>query len=302
MNFGIPMAAGAGKFEQTFNVMNISLSGRPNLEQGGKILLPVSVLNKLTRLNIQYPMMFEISNPKSHRSSHCGVLEFTAEEGVCYMPKWMMNNLRLNDNDNLKIKSALLPLGNFLRIQPHTQSFLEISNPKAVLESALRSFSAMTKSEDFVIEYNKNKYTLRVLDIKPDGQSHAISIVEADVSVDFAPAMDSKEVTEPKPATTSTSTGLTFGSSTSKAIPGSKKTDDDEEEEEDSDEEEKNKFKAFAGSGNRLDGKSSTPPRLGTSPKSPLPSTSPSAANLSTTPTKGNYVAFGGKGYSLKDK
>jgi ubiquitin fusion degradation protein 1 len=34
-------------------------------------------------------MLFEISNVKEQRKSHCGVLEFVAEEGVAYMPYWV---------------------------------------------------------------------------------------------------------------------------------------------------------------------------------------------------------------------
>jgi hypothetical protein len=33
-------------------------------------------------------MLFEISNMKEGRVSHCGVLEFVAEEGVVYLPYW----------------------------------------------------------------------------------------------------------------------------------------------------------------------------------------------------------------------
>lgn len=40
-------------------------------------------------LHIEFPMLFEISNVKEPRVSHCGVLEFVAEEGVAYMPYWV---------------------------------------------------------------------------------------------------------------------------------------------------------------------------------------------------------------------
>ena len=34
-------------------------------------------------------MLFEISNDTTGRKSHCGVLEFIADEGVVYMPHWV---------------------------------------------------------------------------------------------------------------------------------------------------------------------------------------------------------------------
>lgn len=39
-------------------------------------------------LHIEYPMLFRVESP-SGRVTHCGVLEFVAEEGVVYMPHWV---------------------------------------------------------------------------------------------------------------------------------------------------------------------------------------------------------------------
>lgn len=41
------------------------------------------------RLNISYPMLFEVRNKQASTLTHCGVLEFTAEEGRCYLPRWV---------------------------------------------------------------------------------------------------------------------------------------------------------------------------------------------------------------------
>ena len=49
--------------------------------------MPPSALEKLARLNISYPMLFKLSN--KDRSTHCGVLEFVAEEGRVYVPHWV---------------------------------------------------------------------------------------------------------------------------------------------------------------------------------------------------------------------
>ena len=34
-------------------------------------------------------MLFEIANLREGRVSHCGVMEFVAEEGVVYLPYWV---------------------------------------------------------------------------------------------------------------------------------------------------------------------------------------------------------------------
>ena len=45
--------------------------------------------NFAASLHIDYPMLFELRNAGSERVSHCGVLEFIAEEGMIYMPYWV---------------------------------------------------------------------------------------------------------------------------------------------------------------------------------------------------------------------
>lgn len=135
---------------------------------------------------IDYPMLFEIHSPNSGRTSHCGVMEFVAEEGQVYIPNWvrthscfeksasesnvsfcvcarvndprltpifilhstppnhvhliyatmaiikMMENLALSENDIVRLRSCSLPKAKFVKLQPETKDFLDITNPKAV--------------------------------------------------------------------------------------------------------------------------------------------------------------------------
>ena len=60
-------------------------------------------------------MLFELSNVKQKKHTHCGVLEFTAEEGVCYIPYWMMQNLLLTEGDVVKLQYTKLEKGNFVK-------------------------------------------------------------------------------------------------------------------------------------------------------------------------------------------
>lgn len=53
--------------------------------------MPPSALDQLTRLNVEYPMLFKLTNTKKEkeRSTHAGVLEFVADEGKIYIPYWV---------------------------------------------------------------------------------------------------------------------------------------------------------------------------------------------------------------------
>jgi Ubiquitin fusion degradation protein UFD1 len=56
-----------------------------------------------------------------------------------------MQNILLQEGDILNVKSATLPKGTFVKLQPHTKDFLDISNPKAVLEMTLRNYTCLTQ-------------------------------------------------------------------------------------------------------------------------------------------------------------
>jgi hypothetical protein len=47
------------------------------------------VVEPAASMHVEYPMLFRIENRKAIRHSHCGVLEFIAQEGMCYMPQWV---------------------------------------------------------------------------------------------------------------------------------------------------------------------------------------------------------------------
>lgn len=97
-----------------------------------------------------------------------------------------MQTLLLEAGDLLQIKSTDLPPGTFIKLQPQSPDFLDITDPRAVLENAFRNFSCLTVGDIFSFAYNDSVYEIAVLEVKPDRDSHAICTMETDLSVDFA--------------------------------------------------------------------------------------------------------------------
>ncbi|KAK2723956.1 hypothetical protein QYM36_002334 [Artemia franciscana] len=181
--FGFPfMQAIPNKFVKQYRCYSVSMlsDDKQDLEKGGKIIMPPSALDLLTRLHISYPMMFKLSNEIQERMTHCGVLEFVAQEGRVHIPYWMMENLRLNEGDLIQIESVTLPVATYAKFQPQSVDFLDITNPKAVLENTLRNFACLTKGDIIAIMYNNKRYELLVLELKP---KDAVSIIECDMNV-----------------------------------------------------------------------------------------------------------------------
>jgi ubiquitin fusion degradation protein 1 len=98
----------------------------------------------------------------------------------------LMNTLLLEPGDLLQVKSTDLPPGRFVKLQPQSPSFLDISDPRAVLENAFRNFACLSKGDIFTFAYNDQTYDIAVLEIKPDTDQHAIVTMETDLEVDFA--------------------------------------------------------------------------------------------------------------------
>ncbi|KAL7225235.1 hypothetical protein ACSBR1_020585 [Camellia fascicularis] len=59
---------------------------------------------------------------------------------MIYMPYWMMENLLLQKGDIVQVKNMTLPNGTSVKLQPHTKDCLDISNPKAILETTQELF------------------------------------------------------------------------------------------------------------------------------------------------------------------
>ncbi|KAG8236654.1 hypothetical protein J437_LFUL014502 [Ladona fulva] len=188
--FPVPIPRPFNTQFRCYSVSMIPGNVREDVENGGKIIMPPSALDQLTRLNIVYPMLFKLTNKKTNRITHCGVLEFVAEEGLVYIPYWMMQYLLLEEGDNLQVESVALPVATFSRFQPQSPDFLDITNPKAVLENALRSFACLTTGDVIAIKYNSRIYELCVLETQP---GNAVSIIECDMNVEFAPPVGYQE-------------------------------------------------------------------------------------------------------------
>lgn len=174
---------GPSIFETQYVCNSFAMCGRSSVaEDGDKILLPPSALQQLAHMNVEWPMLFRISNTDLGRSSHCGVLEFSSEEGRCYLPYWMMKNLVLEEGALVTITNVALPKATYVKFRAQSVDFLEISNHRAVLEVTLRKYTCLTKGDIIYIKYADMDYGLEVTEIKP---GDAASIIETDMNTEF---------------------------------------------------------------------------------------------------------------------
>jgi ubiquitin fusion degradation protein 1 len=265
-------------------------------------------MDELAHLNIVYPMMFELVSQAGIKT-HCGVLEFSAEEGRMYIPYWMMQHLRLSPGQILSIKSASLKKGSYVKLRPQTKDFIEeISNPKAVLEAKLRNFATLTAGDTIMINYNKKNYCIDILECKAsDANVEAISVIDTDVQVDFdrpadMPDSPVRERPTPKsPPGIFPSAPLTFGNdhlhrkqlTTTPGAGGASNSDSDTTKTSLSSN--SNTFQAFQGTGRTLKG-TIVPPGCGcsSSNNATTPALLPPSSRQSSEPPSSSSANVGG--------
>ncbi|KAF8311622.1 UFD1-domain-containing protein [Clavulina sp. PMI_390] len=199
------------EYMKAYSVAMLPGKEREYLSYGGK-----SDSCYTANLNLDGPWTFQLRNPSNPAAStHAGVLEFIAREGVCHLPQWMMRTLRLNEGDPIRLTGARLPKGKLVKLQAQSTTFLEISDPKAVLEQALRNFSTLTQGDMIEIVYNSIVFELLIMEIKPEGSG--ISLLDTDLEVDFATPkgyVEPKRKPPPPPETMASKLKIDVNSST----------------------------------------------------------------------------------------
>ncbi|KAJ1719850.1 ubiquitin fusion degradation protein, partial [Coemansia erecta] len=241
------------QFRQLYSAYPIAayMDNKADANYGGKIFMPPSALEDLSHRDVVYPLLFKLQNDNQPAGSptkrtHCGVLEFTAEEGRVYLPQWMMETLGLSPGSVIEVINVALLRGAMVKLQPQSTDFLDISDHRAVLENALRKFSALTVGDIIAFEYNGREYKVAVIETQPSPT--AINIVETDLTVDFAPPVGYVEPTRPETAASGSSAHSRPSSGIARDIR--------RREEKAKDERAGSRFAAFRGSGNRLSSRS----------------------------------------------
>ncbi|KAJ9102629.1 hypothetical protein QFC19_004738 [Naganishia cerealis] len=197
MNRGPADPSAFNEYFKAYSVAVMNGRERSELAYGGKVIMPPSALATLTSLDIEGPWTFNLKNPKNPTAlqTHAGVLEFIGEEGCCYLPAWMMKQLNLTEGDPIKVQGAKLPKGKMVKLQAQTVDFLEVADPKAALEQALRYFSVLTKGDVIEVSFSMLTFEFLIMEVTPDGPG--INIIDTDLEVDFAAP---KGYVEPTPA------------------------------------------------------------------------------------------------------
>jgi len=190
-------------FKTNLSCFSFTCSAQPEeltkrLRSSNKILLPPSVLYELNQQqdlsdNI---MFFKVSNKEMQFGIVCGVHEFSAPPGICHIPFHIMNNIGIREGQEVEIEKICPVQGTYIKLRPHKTEFINLSNPKAVLEKIMsRDYPVVSQGQTIEIYYEdlNCKYRIDIVETNP---AEIISIVNTDINIDFEQPLD---YVEPQP-------------------------------------------------------------------------------------------------------
>lgn len=147
-------------------------------------------------MEVEYPLKFRLQSPGLDIVAHCGVREFVAEEGRVYLPFWLLSAIGAGEESPIVVTNVSLPKATYVKLRPRRMAFVELTDPKGVLEVALREFTCVTQGVAIRIPYIGRTFDIDILEVKPVTPMGGASIVETDVEIDFAAPLDAP----PEPA------------------------------------------------------------------------------------------------------
>jgi len=171
------------------------------LEASDKVGLPVAFADEIYGLgeDLQLPLMFEVKT-RLGQKTHCGLFDFVEglPEDHVLLPRWIMDDLLIQESEVATIRGVDLELIKFVKIQPHSVEFYEAvrrarGDVSQLLTQSLSRFTALTEDTSVPIDICGGRYNVRIVHLEPQA---AVRIIDSDVQhdfefkVDFDPAPD----------------------------------------------------------------------------------------------------------------
>eukprot|EP00912_Choanoflagellata_sp_UC4_P000513 UC4_evm1s321 len=122
------------------------------------------------------------TRPNGGPEVYCGVEDFSAKDGTCVMPQWMMKKLRLREGLSIFVTAPVdLPQANFCALTPQTNDFFNEKDHRATLESSLQKYSALTVGDIIELSHEGRNFQVEITELEPEA---SCCILGDDVEVD----------------------------------------------------------------------------------------------------------------------
>ena len=167
-----------------------------------KILLTPDILQELMARDLFREndiMFFKVINKKIEFGVVCSVQEFTASPGICHIPYHIMEELAITEGETVEIEKVSPPKGTYVKLRPQETAFIELSNPKSILEKIMcQDYPVITEGQRLSINY-KDLGKIFSIDILKTQPEEVVSIIDTDLNVEFGEPADYLAPSSPLP-------------------------------------------------------------------------------------------------------
>ncbi|KAI5949337.1 hypothetical protein KGF54_005572 [Candida jiufengensis] len=159
-----------------------------------KVILPQhilsSIINEISETDLPHPLIFKITNTQDISIyTFIGVKEFTSEDEVIILPKYISTKLRKPTQITIELLKHI-PKSNSLKLK-QKNFYANISNWKFFLENKLNQYyTLLIKDDDLILEVDGLRYELEVEEINDNKNLKVASIIDTDVVLDIVPYND----------------------------------------------------------------------------------------------------------------
>jgi hypothetical protein len=164
-------------------------SNREQLEFSNQVILPPEILAN-NDVNLDHnPLFFTFKN--NDVKINVGVYEFTDIPDICYIPYYLMLLLNIKEGERISISNLNnIPKGTELTLKPHEEKFIQLSDPRSILEKHLSINYPILSINDVVrIKYLDEIYSLSVTNLKP---GNTVQLINCNINLLFDQAYDHK--------------------------------------------------------------------------------------------------------------
>jgi ubiquitin fusion degradation protein 1 len=159
-----------------------ALESRSDQSSIDRVILCPSILSHLAREldSADDKSLFTFLVEANDTSLTTSALEFTAEEGYCYLPAAMMDALRLREMDLVTVRRCFLRPCTKLVLRPLDEDFLDIEDFRGVLEAQMHKYSVVQQGQLICVDYLDRTFALETVDLEPDVRA---TLIDTDIEL-----------------------------------------------------------------------------------------------------------------------
>lgn len=120
--------------------------------------------------------------------TYCGVQDFTADDGLVYIPNHILDQLAINGCDIVTVKYVNnVPKGEFVVIEPLNKEIFDIKDLDKYLEKVISGYCVLYENQIINFKYEDNNYKILIKKIKAvdNIESNLIDVVNTDLFFDI---------------------------------------------------------------------------------------------------------------------